>query len=79
MCRTFYSENLEGKESHETPRHRFRTNIRMYLQEVEHKGVKWICLDQCRVKRQAVMKSVIILGGFVRRKQFYDHISQIRV
>jgi hypothetical protein len=70
MCQTFHSENLVGKEPYERPRHRFCTNIRMYRKEVEHEGVEWIYLDQYRVKRQAVMKSVIFLEVLLDVRNF---------
>jgi len=62
MYGTFYSLSLKGKEPLERPRHRFRNNIRVCLKDVEHDDVDWIYLNLCKVKRQAVTKSVIIFG-----------------
>jgi hypothetical protein len=48
MCGTFYSLSLKGKEPLERPRHRFRNNIRVCLEDVEHDGVDWIYLNLCK-------------------------------
>jgi hypothetical protein len=61
MYETFYSESLKGKEPLKRSRHIFRSNIRACLKD-EHDGVDWIYLNVYRVKRQAVMRSVIIFG-----------------
>jgi hypothetical protein len=51
----------EGKRPLERPRHRWKYNIRMNLQEVECVGMDWIGLARDRDRWRAIMNAVMNL------------------
>ena len=52
----------EGKRPLETPRHRWKDNMEMDLQEVGCGGMEWIELAQDRDRWRALVNAVMNLG-----------------
>jgi len=52
----------EGKRPLVRPRHRWKDNIKMYLQEVGCGGMDWIELAQERDRWQTLVNAVMNLG-----------------
>ena len=68
----FLVGRTEGKRPLGRPRHRWKDNITMDLQDVGCGGTYWIELAQERDRWRALVNAVMNLRGFIKCGEFLD-------
>jgi hypothetical protein len=69
VCRVLVGKP-EEKRPFGRPRHRWKNNIKMYLQEVGCGGTDWIELAQERDRRRALVTAVFKFGFHTMKRIF---------